>query len=155
MRSFNEIRWSTLLRASTALASVVTLFALAAPAMGQTPVPPNPAPPYTVQRQGANGSDGPAGHNDGQAGTSPTSDVNLLFPGNFTAVGKFAPPAVLLNSTGGNGGNGGDSSNQYTANGGDGAAGSELHQRRRDVRPVHIDRVGADHHQQRRRPRRW
>ncbi len=126
MRSFNAIRWSSLLRASTALTCTVALLALAAPttARAQMPVPPNPPPPYAVEQQGTNGADGPAGPNDGQNGTSPASDINLLFPGNFTTVGKFAPPAVQITNAGGNGGNGGSSADQYTADGGDGGTGA-------------------------------
>ena len=135
MRSFNEIRWSSLLRATTALTSAAALAALAAlamtlPARAQTTVAPsNPPTPYVLQQTGPNGNPGTDGSSSGgpttgQDGGAPSNSINLTVPGNFQANGSSSSPTVQLSNTGGNGGNGGSGANLENSHGADGGNGA-------------------------------
>ena len=131
MYASNQPRWQSLLYLSSALTSTAFVWALAtsSPARAQTPVPPNPALPYVVQQQGTNGNPGNdadpyQGTTNGQPGNAPSADINLLFPGNFTAIGASKSPLIQLSTIGGNGGRGGTAANVETGNGGDGGGGA-------------------------------
>ncbi len=132
MRSFNEIRWSSLLRATTALTSAAALAALAMtlPARAQTTVAPsNPPTPYVLQQTGPNGNPGTDGSSSGgpttgQDGGAPSNSINLTVPGNFQANGSSSSPTVQLSNTGGNGGNGGSGANLENSHGADGGNGA-------------------------------
>ena len=152
MYASNQPRWQSLLYLSSALTSTAFVWALAtsSPARAQTPVPPNPALPYVVQQQGTNGNPGNdadpyQGTTNGQPGNAPSADINLLFPGNFTAIGASKSPLIQLSTIGGNGGRGGTAANVETGNGGDGAGrlGHDGRQRRRERRAGTADHIVA------------
>ena len=74
-------------------------------------------------QQGANAPAAPEGTH-GQDGGAPGSDINLLFPSDFSVDGAALSGVVQIVSNGGNGGAGGTAADQQTGNGGNGGNGA-------------------------------